>query len=49
MSREEILLEIEHLRARLYNLIDAGASFDELLQASQMLDNFIVMYHRVAA
>lgn len=49
MSREEILLEIEHLRARLYNLVDAGAGFDELLQASQMLDDFIVMYYRAAA
>ncbi len=45
MSREEIILEIVRLRARLHDLVDAGANYDALLTTSQELDKYIVMYH----
>ncbi|AGL03424.1 aspartyl-phosphate phosphatase Spo0E family protein [Desulfoscipio gibsoniae] len=48
MSREEIIAEIERLRARMYDLVDAGANYDDLILASQELDRYIVMYHIAA-
>ncbi len=49
MSREEIVLEIVYLRAKLNELVDAGADYNKILIASQELDQFIVMYHRAIA
>ncbi|WP_347490342.1 aspartyl-phosphate phosphatase Spo0E family protein [Desulfoscipio sp. XC116] len=48
MSREEIIAEIERLRARMYDLVDAGTNNDDLIMASQELDRYIVMYHMAA-
>ncbi|WP_347488221.1 aspartyl-phosphate phosphatase Spo0E family protein [Desulfoscipio sp. XC116] len=46
MSREEIVLEIVRLRAKMHDLVNVGADYAKLLKASQELDNYIVMYHR---
>ncbi len=46
MSREDLVIEIVCLRARLQDLVDAGAKYDDLLTTSEELDRYIVMYHK---
>ena len=48
MSRAEILAVIEHLRAEMYSLAPVGGDYAEMLEVSQLLDEFIVMFYEVA-
>lgn len=48
MSRAELLMKIEHLRAKLNGLANDRADYEKLLEVSQVLDMLIVEYHRVA-
>jgi len=49
VSREETVLEIVRLRAKLHDLVDAGADYNEILATGQELDKYIVLYHRTIA
>ena len=49
MSRSELLVEIERLRADMVELAEADAEFSEMLRVSQALDRLIVLWHKAAA
>jgi len=45
MSEGELIGEIERLRSILYLMSESGVAYNEILSASQELDQLIVTYH----